>query len=102
MLGGMRAFFLALAILLSPALAQADEATERYAPAQLSVAQDFLARARAAAERGDSGLAGKLAWQASLDARLAWRMTESQPLRAEAAQVGGAAHALIHRLAASP
>jgi hypothetical protein len=89
---------LMLCLLLTPA-ARADLATERYAPAQLFVAQDFLERARAAAERGEAGLAGKLAFQASLDARLAWGMTESAALRREATQVGRAAGALIHRLA---
>jgi hypothetical protein len=32
-------------------------------------------------------------------ARLAWGMTESAHVRAEAAEIGGAAHALIERLA---
>lgn len=98
----MRKLALSLLFLCFGSVAQADLATERYAPAQLSVAQDFLERAHAAAARGDSGLAGKLAWQASLDARLTWAMTESPPLRAAAAEVGVAAGALIHRLAARP
>jgi hypothetical protein len=92
----MRALLLCL---LLPLAAHAELPTERYAPAQLFVAQGFLERARAAAESGDAGLAGKLAFQASLDARLAWGMTESAALRREAAQVGSAASALIHRLA---
>ena len=83
-------------LLLLPAVCAADElATERYAPAQISVAQDLLQRARAAAARGEAGRAGKLAWQASLDARLAWGMTDSAELRADAARVGGEASALI-------
>jgi hypothetical protein len=49
---------------------------------------------------GETGTAGRLAWQARLDARLAWGMTESEQLRAEAAAVGGAAGALITRLVA--
>ena len=53
-----------------------------------------------AAALGEVGRAGKLAWQATLDARLAWGMSESPQLRAEAAAVGGAASALIARLAA--
>jgi len=85
-------------VLLQPSLAQADAATERYAPAQLLVAQRFLEHARAAAALGEPGKAGVLAWQASLDARLAWRMTESEHLRAEALEVGHAARALASRL----
>jgi hypothetical protein len=90
----------ALALLmLLPAAALADElATERYAPAQIYVAQDLLERARAAAARGDASRAGQLAQQASLDARLAWGMTESEPLRADAARIGGQASALIEDL----
>jgi|SRR5919109_4477985 hypothetical protein len=80
--------------------ARAELPTERYAPAQLRVAQDLLERARVAAARGDHALAGKLAWQASLDARITWAMTESEWLRAKAAQVGGAARMLVTRLAA--
>lgn len=94
-----RAVILVLAGLLAPASAGADTPTERYAPAQLRVARDFLERARAAAASGELGAAGKLAWQASLDARLAWGMTESERLRAEAAEVGGEAKALITQLA---
>lgn len=91
----------ALALLLMmPLHSLAEElATERYAPAQISVAQDLLQRARAAAARGDESRAGKLAWQASLDARLAWGMTDSAELRADAARVGGEASALIADLA---
>ena len=95
----MRVFLLwLLALGFSPA--QADPATERYAPAQLRVANDLLESARAAAARGDSALAGKLAWQASFDARLAWGMTESEHLRAEAVEVGSAASALVVRISA--
>lgn len=97
----MRALLPAL-LFLFIASSHAEPATERYAPAQLRVAQDLLERARAAAALGEVGRAGKLAWQASLDARLAWGMTESEQLRAEAAEVGGAASALISRLAGRP
>ena len=88
----------AVALAMLPVLAQADAATERYAPAQLLVAQRFLEHARAAAALGEPGKAGVLAWQASLDARLAWGMTESEHLRAEALEVGQAARALAARL----
>lgn len=94
----MPALLLLLLWFAAPA-AYAEPATERYAPAQLRVARDLLEHARASAALGETTRAGKLAWQASLDARLAWRMTESEQLRAEAAQVGGAARALITRLA---
>ena len=89
---------LVLALAGAPA-AHAELATERYAPAQIRMAQDVLERARAAAALGDVARAGKLAWQASLDARLAWAMTESAALRADAAEVGGAALTLTARLA---
>lgn len=98
----MRALLISLAFLVAasfPATALAEAPTERYAPAQLGVAQMMLERARAAALRGNAALAGRLAWQASLDARLAWAMTESELLRAQAAQVGNAARVLVTRLA---
>jgi hypothetical protein len=92
---------LALFLLTAAALSHGERATERYAPAQLRVAQDLLERARAAAVLGDFSRAGRLAWQASLDARLAWAMTESAHLRAEAARIGGAAAKLTARLVRS-
>lgn len=96
-MGTMR--LLPLLLLANVSVLQAEPATERYAPAQLRMGQDFLERAQAAAASGDEGLAGKLAWQASLDARLAWGMSESPALRADAAELGSAARALIRRLA---
>lgn len=95
----MPTVLLALALLLAPP-AYADAATEQYAPVQLGVARDLLERARARAALGEVVLAARLAWQASFDARLAWGMTESQYLRAEAAEVGGAASTLLRQLAA--
>lgn len=92
---------LVLALGGSPAV-YAELATERYAPAQILMAQEMLERARAAATLGDTARAGKLAWQASLDARLAWAMTESAVLRADAAKIGGAALKLNARLAGRP
>jgi hypothetical protein len=90
---------LSLVFLFLASPVRAETPTERYAPAQLRVAQDLLDRARAFAALGEVERAGKLAWQANLDARLAWGMTESPHLRAEAAEVGGAARALVTRLA---
>lgn len=90
---------LLLCLLFLPLSLLADEATERYAPAQLGVARAMLEAARAAAAQGDVHRAGKLASQASLDARLAWQMTESEWLRADAARVGGDASALMAELA---
>jgi hypothetical protein len=90
---------LALLLLMPAAASHGERATERYAPAQLRVAQDLLQRAHAAAALGNFPRAGKLAWQANLDARLAWAMTESERLRADAARIGGAAADLIARLA---
>ena len=91
--------FLALPLLAACVATHAGPATERYAPAQLGVGREFLERAQAAAAGGDARLAGKLAWQAGLDARLAWRMTESAVMRADAAELGGDAAELIRRLA---
>ena len=94
----MRALVLAFIILL-PAGARAERPTERYAPAQLRVAQELLEHARAAEALGEAGRAGMLAWQARLDAWLASRMSESPHLRAEAAEVAAAGRALAMRLA---
>jgi hypothetical protein len=91
-----------LTFLVLPLPLRAELATERYAPAQLRVAQDLLERARARAALGEVGAASTLARQAGFDARLAWGMSESEALRAEAAQVGGAANALVTRLSAAP
>jgi hypothetical protein len=98
----MRALALAIVLVaLPPATAGAEPpGTERYAPAQLGVARDFLERARAAAALGEAARAGELAWQASFDARLAWGMTKSDELRAECVSVGREAAALVRRLAA--
>ena len=93
--------FLALALLAMCVASHAGPATERYAPAQLNAGRELLERAHAAAARGDDRLAGKLAWQASLDARLAWRMSEAPALRADAAELGGEASELIRRLASA-
>lgn len=86
-------------MVLAATMAHAETPTERYAPAQLRVARDFLEQAKLAALRGESERAGKLAWQAGLDARLAWGMTESEHLRAEAARIGASASVLVGRLA---
>jgi len=92
---------LALALLVVCAPSYAGPATERYASVQLNVGRELLERAHAAAARGEDRLAGKLAWQASLDARLAWRMSEAPSLRADAAELGGEASELIRRLASA-
>jgi len=89
-------FFLMLCL---AAVAHAEAPTERYAPAQLGVARDFLEQARAAALKGDSERAGKLAWQAGLDARLAWGMSDAEHIRAEAARIAASAGLLVGRLA---
>lgn len=91
--------FLALPLLAACVASHAGPATGRYAPAQLDFGREFLERAHAAAARGDARLAGQLAWQAGLDARLAWRMSESPAVRADAAELGGEATALIRSLA---
>jgi hypothetical protein len=85
---------------LLPTIACAEAPTERYAPAQLRVAQSLLEHARASAALGETEWAGKLARQAGLDAWLARNMTESEHLRAEAVEVRSAARALVKQLRA--
>ena len=85
----------ALALGLAQAAAQAQDGAARYAGVQLEVAESFLRQARVAAARDDFGRAGRLAWQASIDARLTLGMTDSAPLRAQAAEVAREAAALI-------
>lgn len=87
------------ALLLLPPAALADKATEGCAAAQLGVAQQILEGARTAARRGERRLAARLAWQASLDARLAWVMTEREALRAHAWAINWDAYVLGVRLA---
>jgi hypothetical protein len=98
----MRALLVGIAmlILFLPAPVRAETPTERYAPAQLGVARHFLERARAHAALGEHAQAGRFASQAAFDARLTWGMSDSPHLRAEAAEVGRAANALVTRLAA--
>lgn len=91
----MRLPFFAAA-LLACGIAHAERATERYAPAQLSVARDLLDRARAAAALEELGSATNFAQEAEVDARIAWGMTDAPSLRAEAAQVAAQADAILH------
>lgn len=86
------ALFLSLALLAPAALAA--RATEPFAPVQLSVAQDFLQRARAAAAAQDYASARAYAKEAEVDARLTWGMTDQAPLQAQAAQVASEARAI--------
>jgi hypothetical protein len=86
----MRLAFLVLAVAAALPV-HAERATERYAPTQLSVAREFLERARAAASLEEFGQATTFARQASLDARLAWGMTDAAPLRAQAEAIAARA-----------
>ena len=90
-----------LVALVLPATAVAGDAigTARYAPVQLELAQESLQQAREAALMGQLSLAGRLAWVASLDARLAWGMSESAAVRIPAARVFGEATRLVHETA---
>lgn len=74
--------------------AHAERATEVFAPTQISVARDLLDRARAAESAHDYAQASAYAQEAQVDARLAWGMTDSTALHAEAAQIAGQAAAL--------
>ena len=90
-----------LACLVVPLAASAESATARYAPAQLEMAQQSLERAREAMLMGQGSLAGELAWQASVDARLAWAMSDSAAVRAPAAAIVGEASRLVREAVAA-
>src|SRR5690348_7756493 len=92
--GVMRSVLLILPLAFACAAAHAERATERYAPAQISVAQDLLERARAAAALEQYTTAATYAQQAQVDARIAYGMTDAPALRAEAEAIHGAAAAL--------
>ena len=87
---------LALVVYLA---AYAEPPTARYASTQIDVAHAELEQARAAAALGDEREAGRLAWSAQLDARIAWAMSDSAPLRSQAAGISQGAARLIHGLA---
>ena len=87
--------------LLVPLAAHGERATDRYADVQLGVAQEFLLRAREAAQAGQRSLAGALAWQATLDARIAVGMTESAAIRVGASAVASEAERLLHGIASA-
>jgi hypothetical protein len=78
-----------------------DLATERYADEQLQVAREFLQRAHNAAQAGEHSLAGALAWQAALDARLAVGMTGSAEVRLGASAVASEAQRLVRGIASA-
>lgn len=79
--------------------ARAEPPAGRYAAAQLSVAQEYLQLAREAEHAADYSRAGVLAWQAGLDARLTWEMSESPVLRSSAVRVAEEARRLVRRIA---
>lgn len=89
-----------IACLYIPLAIAGDNATGRYAPAQLEMAQHSLERAREAMLMGEGSLAGELAWQASVDARLAWAMSDSPAVRSPAAAIAAEAARLVHQAAA--
>ena len=63
------------------ALLQAEPVAHRFAPAELRVAQDKLARAEQAMGREDWPQARRLAEQAEVDARYAWALAENERSR---------------------
>jgi hypothetical protein len=81
--------------LLAATLAHAEPATARYAPVQLQVARATLDRAQAAAALGERARAAQLAWQAQVDARITWAMTEEPFIRRGAADIAQAAALLM-------
>jgi len=95
----MRFVLLAACLALCTPVSAGDRATERYAPDQLQMAQSSLDLARAAAAAGDAQLVGTYAWQASVDARLAWGMSDSAAVRGPAVRILDEANRLVHRAA---
>ena len=77
----------ALVLLTACGAVRADPAVAQFAGAQLGMAEAALERARVALQTHDYPLARRLAAQAALDARLAWSMTRSEPLRRAAVEV---------------
>jgi hypothetical protein len=90
---------LAALIFAGAAVADDGRATARYAPAQLEMAHQSLERAREAALMGQLSLAGTLAWEASVDARLAWAMSDAPAIRGPAARVFHEASRLVRQMA---
>ena len=84
-----------LAGLLATTLAYAEPATARYAPVQLQVAHASLEAAQAAAALGETARAADFAWQAQVDARITWAMTEEPFIRRDAADVAQKAAQLM-------
>ena len=91
----MRFIVAIVAALAAAQAAHAERATERYAPSQIYVARALLERARAAASLQEFAAAATYAKQAQVDARIAWGMTDAAALRAEAAEIAGAASAIV-------
>lgn len=94
----MRGRLAALALLLAVPAAHAGPATAPLAPGQLRMAEIALEHAEAALAIGEYDIADKLAWQAGLDARLAWSMTDSQFVRRDAAELHAQSLALRAQL----
>lgn len=90
-------FAVLAAALLFPLAAAADDATARFAPDQLAMAQQSMQRAREAMLMGEGSLAGQLAWEASVDARLAWAMSDAAAVRAPAAAIAAEASRLVRQ-----
>jgi hypothetical protein len=95
----MRVLAVAALLAFLPLAAHAERATERYAPAQLGVARDLLDQARAAASLQEYASAGKLAWQALVDARIAYGMTDAAALQGEAAAIAAQSSELTRQIA---
>ena len=60
------------------AILQAEPVAHRYAPGELRLAQDKLARAEQAMARDDWRAARRLAEEAEVDARYAWALAENE------------------------
>ncbi|MGQ0750376.1 MAG: DUF4398 domain-containing protein, partial [Betaproteobacteria bacterium] len=79
-------------------VSQVETAGARYAPHQLRIAQNKLARAEAAMANEDHERARRLAEQAEVDARLARSLAESEQAREALAEVQRGTQALKQEL----
>ncbi len=80
---------------------QAQPVAVKEAPLELHAAQDKLARAEGAMQRGDYPAARRLAEQAEADAKLAWTVAENARAQRAAAEVESSIQTLRNELGRS-
>jgi hypothetical protein len=87
----------ALLLMLACFGVRADAGVAQFAGVQLGMAEAALEQAQHALQAHDYAAARRFAAQAALDARLAWSMSASAPLRRAAAEVSRRAERLRWR-----